>query len=60
MYANLCVSVGGEHLEAYEVSITAAEIVVMLDKQDGTGSYAEPAGQRRFPIGTALVITADF
>jgi len=66
MYANLNVTIyvdgEPEQIAAHQVIIgTAGDILVMIDGQDGTGSYAEPAGERLIAREDGPVtITASF
>lgn len=46
MYANLKVTTTkGKTLSAWKVEVERDRVVVYLDSQDGTGNYAEEAGQ---------------
>jgi hypothetical protein len=63
MYANLRVTTAtggrkGKVLRAYRVEIEDGRVKVYLDRNDGTGNYAEPGGA--LVIGGDLVIEADY
>lgn len=67
MYANLAVCIaehGSDQYEtvyAYGVKIIGARVTVLLDGQDGSGSYSEPAGERTVDLLTHHVyVSADF
>ena len=58
MYANLKVTLpNGEEVYAYQVELFG-DAVVYLDDQDGSGKYAEPAGEKR--VTGAVTVEADF
>lgn len=68
MYANLRVTIkregkpAPETLEAWAITQAAdgACLLVHLDKQDGSGDYAEPAGLRRIELAELVSVEADF
>jgi hypothetical protein len=75
MYANLRVQVakksarrrpGGEYIAdevlfAWRVRSSAGNLLVDVDQQDGSGSYPEPAGIRKFPLaGYHVEVTTSF
>ncbi len=72
MYANLRVLIGRqvdtvphalyeESVFAWAVDIAGTTATLSLDGQDGSGSYAEPAGVRTVDLSThAIRIEADF
>lgn len=62
MYANLIVTlVTGETLSAWDLTFSDEnDAIVHLDDQDGTGSYAEPAGTRKVSLPMIESVRADF
>ena len=61
MYANLRVTNDGVVHYAHRVDITADEVIVHLDDNDGESNYSEPAGELRLPRNIADVkVEASF
>lgn len=56
MYANLRVTLDREPpFFVHEIEITETEIVFHLDANTGESNYAEPAGEKRIPLGAAEI-----
>jgi len=67
MYANLLVhidggaDVGNETVSAWGIVADRNGATLMLDAQDGTGTHAEPAGERKIDLSEhTIAVEADF